>query len=123
LPDQFLVSREAIQNSIDAISEKNTLWKIWIKIRIRPVREDIEIYISDDWIGNNSKGSNLKKKNQDKYIGKHWIWENNLRQVLDRYKRVSSKNWTRVVMRITNKDYLEKMLLRLSDEELKDLLS
>ena len=120
---QFQTTNEAVQNSIDAISEKNSPWKIDVKMRVRPDRENIEIYIKDNWIWSNSKGSYNKGENPNLFIGKDWLWEKTLRQALDKYQRVSSPKWSSIFMRTTNKDYLQKMVSRLPPEELDDLLN
>lgn len=123
LPEQFRTTKEAIQNSIDAIIEKGVPWKIRIKVRVRKDRETIEVFIKDSWIGSNSKWTDLKRWARDKFIGEYWIWEKSLKQFLDKYKRVSSKNWSIIFMRLTNKDYIEKLLSRLTKDEIEDLLN
>jgi len=101
---QFVLE-EILKNSIDSFNQKNIFLSYLKtkKIKLKIFKKDDELFflIRDNWKGQNAESTQLKKNNLES-LWWMWKWEEFTKNlgVVSKFKRVSKKSWSVVLLKI-----------------------
>lgn len=105
-PDFYNYIYDILVNWLDALLDKKDYydsldeWKITLKYSVNIEEAAIKIYYRDNGAWINASKTNDKEGNED-YFWWEWLWEKEMKEKAIRYKRVSSKNGTCIILKFS----------------------